>query len=148
MAVADISPITAIESNSALRKIWHAATLVSELSESAALVRKIGGGYNGVVQRHWLKGMDFADIMVDAVTDEGMKTKVYCRWADLRHVACCNMLDVGLTVDQVANILGHTSTVMVGRVYGNRQKESTQQRQADIVAAGMERILGEQITAR
>jgi len=94
------------------------------------------------------EAVDFADIMVDTTNEEGMKTKVYPQLRDLRHVACCNMLDSGLSVDQVAKILGHTSTAMVSRVYGNRQKASTQQRQADMVAVGMERILGEQMTVR
>jgi len=83
--------------------------------------------------------------MVETTNDEGMKKMVYPRFADLRHVATCNMLDAGLSVEEVAAILGHRTTAMVNRVYGNRQKATTQRRQSDLIAVGMKRILGTQM---
>lgn len=61
---------------------------------------------------------------------------------DLRHVACCNMLDAGLAVEEVARIMGHRSTAMVTTAHGHRIKVITRQRQADLISAGMARILG------
>jgi integrase len=95
----------------------------------------------------FVEAVKFGEILVETVNEQGMKEMVRPQFRDLRHVAACNMLDSGLTVDEVAVILGHRSTAMVTRVYNNRQKVSTRQRQADLIALGMERILGPQTPA-
>jgi integrase len=84
----------------------------------------------------------FAGIRVQVVNDKGMKELIRPQFRDLRHVSANNLLDSGLKVEEVARILGHTSTIMVQKVYANRLKESTQQNHADLVSDGMSRILG------
>jgi integrase len=88
------------------------------------------------------EAVDFAGIKVEVINDKGMRELIRPQFRDLRHVGCTNMLDSGLKVEEVARIMGHTSTVMVQRVYANRLKESTQQHHADLLEAGIGKILG------
>lgn len=84
----------------------------------------------------------FAGVEIESINDKGMKEMIRPVFRDLRHVATCNMLDAGMTVEEVMRVLGHTTSKMVQMVYGNRMKESTMKRHSELVAVGMDRILG------
>jgi integrase len=88
------------------------------------------------------EAVNFAGIEVEITNEKGMQEKIRPQFRDLRHVACTNMIDINLGVEEVARILGHTNTVMIQKVYNNRSKESTQLKQAKLMEDGINKILG------
>ena len=61
----------------------------------------------------------------------------HSRFHDLRHAAATFLLGQGFTLEDVKNLLGHSSIVLTSNTYGH----ILEQRQQD-VARGMDAVLG------
>jgi len=60
-----------------------------------------------------------------------------CRFHDLRHAAATFLLAQGFTLEDVKNLLGHSSIVLTSNTYGHVLEQRQQQ-----VARGMDAVLG------
>ena len=61
----------------------------------------------------------------------------HCRFHDLRHTAATFLLAQGFTLEDVKNLLGHSTVTLTSNTYGHILEQRQQQ-----VAAGMDAILG------
>ncbi len=61
----------------------------------------------------------------------------HSRFHDLRHTAATFLLAQGFTLEDVKNLLGHSSITLTSNTYGHVLEQRQQQ-----VAAGMDAILG------
>jgi len=69
-----------------------------------------------------------------ALTGAGLP---HSRFHDLRHAAATFLLAQGLTLEDVKNLLGHSSIVLTSNTYGHVLEQRQQQ-----VARGMDAVLG------
>jgi integrase len=60
-----------------------------------------------------------------------------CRFLDLRHAAATFLLAQGFTLEDVKNLLGHSSIVLTSNTYGLVLEQRQRQ-----VARGMDAVLG------
>ncbi|HXQ96465.1 MAG TPA: tyrosine-type recombinase/integrase [Candidatus Acidoferrales bacterium] len=65
------------------------------------------------------------------------KSDAESRFHDLRHTAATFLLAQGFTLEDVKNLLGHSSITLTSNTYGHVLEQRQQQ-----VAAGMDAILG------
>ena len=61
----------------------------------------------------------------------------HCRFHDLRHAAATFLLAQGFTLEDVKNLLGHSSIVLTSNTYGHVLEQRQRQ-----VAKGMDAVLG------